>query len=149
MIPIVSDHTAVRRPDTALSGLTRDRRARERAGRRAEWIATLILRLKGYRILARRARTPSGELDLVVARGRRIAFVEVKQRTDLESARASLGARQTRRMHRAAACWLDRHRRWRHHDIGFDAVLVTPWGWPAHLIDALQPQLCAETVRTR
>ena len=40
----------------------------------------------GYRILARRVRTPYGEIDLIAVRGRRLAFVEVKRRaTRLEA----------------------------------------------------------------
>ena len=56
------------------------RRAAERGGRRAEFIAAWFLRLKLYRVIARRYRTPVGEIDLIVRRGRTIAFVEVKQR---------------------------------------------------------------------
>jgi putative endonuclease len=112
---------------------------RERAGRLAERIAAVALRLKGYRILARRVRTRVGELDLIAVRGRRLAFVEVKQRADLASATASLTARQTGRMHTAADAWLARHARYRDHELGFDAVFVRPWRWPSHAVDALQP----------
>ena len=35
-------------------------------------------RLKGHRILARRYKTPVGEIDLVALKGKRLAFVEVK-----------------------------------------------------------------------
>jgi putative endonuclease len=52
------------------------RRAAERGGRRAEALAAFWLQLKGWTILARRARTPVGEVDLVARRGRTLAFVE-------------------------------------------------------------------------
>ncbi len=52
----------------------------ERGGRRAEALAALWLQLKGWTILARRARTAVGEVDLVARRGRTLAFVEVKAR---------------------------------------------------------------------
>ena len=40
------------------------RKRAERAGRRAETVALWYLRLKLYRLLARRYRTPAGEIDL-------------------------------------------------------------------------------------
>ena len=58
----------------------RDRRRAERAGRVGETAAAWWLRLKGWRILARRVRTPAGEIDLIARRGSLVAFVEVKRR---------------------------------------------------------------------
>ena len=59
------------------------RRAAEKRGRRAEQIAEVWLVLKGYRILARRIRLRTGEIDLIARRGSVLAFVEVKQRRSL------------------------------------------------------------------
>ena len=58
----------------------RDRRKAERAGRVGETAAAWWLRLKGWHILARRVRTPAGEVDLIARRGNLVAFVEVKRR---------------------------------------------------------------------
>jgi putative endonuclease len=117
------------------------RRVREAAGRVAEWLAAAALILRGYRILAWRAVTPYGEIDLVAVRGRRLAFVEVKQRATHAAARASLSNAQTGRLHDAADSWIKRRRRYRAHRRGFDAVLVAPWSWPRVLTDALQPAI--------
>ena len=60
--------------------MTDARRAFGQAGedRAASWY-----RARGYEVLARNWRCPDGELDLVVARGRTLVFVEVKaRRTD-------------------------------------------------------------------
>jgi len=57
---------------------TADRRKAEARGRRAETVAALFLRFKGYRILARMAKTPVGEIDLVTVRSKLVAFVEVE-----------------------------------------------------------------------
>ena len=54
--------------------------AAEQRGRGAERIAAWWLRLRGWRILAQRARVPGGEVDLIARRGRIVAFVEVKAR---------------------------------------------------------------------
>lgn len=65
---------------------TLERQRAERRGRRAEKIAAWFLRAKGYAVLARRYKTPVGEIDLVARRGRTLAFVEVKARKEGEAA---------------------------------------------------------------
>lgn len=104
-------------------------------GRRAEMIAAWWLRLKGYRVLARRVRTPVGEVDLVVRKGRCLVFVEVKARPDAERAAASLTYANQRRVFRASNALLARFGK------GcaaarIDAVLVTPWRLPQHVVGA-------------
>ncbi len=46
----------------------------------AETRCALGLRLRGYRVLARRYKVPVGEVDIVARRGRTLVFVEVKAR---------------------------------------------------------------------
>lgn len=113
------------------------RRARYRLGLRAEWIAALALRLAGYRILARRERTPLGEIDLIAVRGRRLAFIEVKRRATEEEAQASITAAQRERVRRAAGLWLARNARYQSHEIGFDIVFLAGRRWPRHLENGL------------
>lgn len=109
------------------------RRRAERRGRRAEWLAELTLRLKGWRVLERRARTGAGEIDLVCRRGAVLAFIEVKARADLETARAALTPRQADRLLRAGALWRARSSRYDRLQPRFDLILVAPWRWPRHL----------------
>jgi putative endonuclease len=80
-----------------------------RHGLFAETIAALLLRLKGHRIIARRYKTPVGEIDLVALKGKRLAFVEVKQRKTFDEAGWSLPTRARRRIVRAAQYWLAGH----------------------------------------
>jgi putative endonuclease len=115
------------------------RRKRERRGRLSEFVAAALLVLKGYRILARRHRSPYGEIDLIAVRGNRLAFVEVKLRQTLEEAEAAKTRRQADRLYRAAGHWTWRNAAYRRHQIGLDAVLVSPGRWPRHQPDALQP----------
>ena len=68
-----------------------------------------MLRLKGYAVVARRYKTPVGEIDLVALRGKRLAFIEVKRRKTKEDAAWTLPARQRRRIIRAAQYWLSGH----------------------------------------
>jgi putative endonuclease len=113
------------------------RRARYRLGHTAEWLAAMALRLRGYRILAKRERTPLGEIDLIAVRGRRLAFVEVKRRASQQEAEASITAAQRARVRRAAGLWLQRHARYQSHEIGFDIVFLLPRRWPLHLENGL------------
>lgn len=122
----------------ALDRQSARRRRRERAGRRAEWIAVVILMLKGYRVLARRYRVATGEIDIIAARGRRLAFIEVKRRRTIDEARLSISNRQAERMSRAADHWLARHPKFQGYRIGLDAFLIAPGAWPRHLLDACQ-----------
>jgi putative endonuclease len=117
----------------------RRRRERERQGRRAENLAALWLQLKGYRILARRARTPGGEIDLIARRGKTLAFIEVKARArragDFEAAPPDAH----RRIEASARVWGAGRRgadqlNWR-----FDVIAIVPGQLPHHLRDAWRP----------
>ena len=114
-----------------------ERRRRYWRGHLSEWIAAAVLIAEGYRILARRQKTPAGELDLIAVRGQRIAFVEVKRRATLEGAQASVTERQRRRIRRAADLWLARHPGYQSHEIGFDLVFVVGRRWPSHIENGL------------
>ena len=111
-----------------------NRRAAERGGRRAEGLAAWWLRLKGWRILAIRARTPVGEVDLIARRGRTLAFIEVKARASEAEAAVALDEYRLRRVVRAAEALLPRYMR----DgdvVRIDAMFVTPWRLPQHMIN--------------
>ncbi len=110
-----------------------------RLGLFAELVAAACLVVRGYRILARRAKSALGEIDLIAVRGRRLAFVEVKYRATREDALTALEAANHRRIASAAEAWVARNRRYLEHDMGFDAVLIVPWRLPVYLRDALQP----------
>jgi putative endonuclease len=112
-------------------------RAAHRLGLRAETLAALFLILKGYRILARRLRTPAGEIDMVVRRGRVLAIVEVKARA--AGAEEALQPRQRKRLERAAVHFLGRNPALAELDLRFDVVLVAPRRLPRHMADAWRP----------
>ena len=113
------------------------RRRAERGGRRAESIAAFWLRLKGWRILARRVRTPVGEIDLVARRGRTIIFVEVKSRSTAEQAGIALDEWRLRRVAAAAEALLPRFAR-PDDEVRIDAVYVVPRRFPCHLANISQ-----------
>lgn len=115
----------------------REKRVRAyRSGLFAESYVALMLRLKGYAIVARRYKTPVGEIDLVALKGSRLAFIEVKRRKTREDAAWTLPAKQRRRIVRAAQYWLAAHPDFTGHDISFDVVLAAPWTWPRYIANA-------------
>lgn len=108
------------------------RRHAERGGRRAERLAAWWLRLKGWRILAVRARTPVGEVDLVARRGRTLAFIEVKARASEADAAMALDDWRLRRVARAAEALAPRYAR-DGDTIRIDALFMVRRRWPRHM----------------
>ncbi len=92
--------------------------------------------LRGYRILARRHRTPYGEIDLIARRGQRLAFVEVKRRPTMMAAEWSLTPTQAERIGRAAEHFVRQHRRYRDCEMGMDLMLLDAGWWPRYLVNA-------------
>src|ERR1700744_2022214 len=86
-----------------------ERVAAFRTGLSAEGRAAALLMAKGYRIVARRFRTPHGEIDIVARRRNLIAFVEVKARASLDEAAYAVTPRQQQRIIEAAQAWLMAH----------------------------------------
>lgn len=113
------------------------RRRAERAGRAAEVVAAWFLRLKFYRIVATRYKTPLGEIDIVARRGRLIVLVEVKHRAGDAAAQAqALEAVNASRIIAAARWFQSAHPRYRGYDFRFDVISVAPGRWPHHLVNA-------------
>lgn len=108
------------------------RRAAERAGRRGETLACWWLRLHGWRIVARRQRTPRGEVDIVARRGRTLAFVEVKQRASDAALADAIDERRLARV-AAAAHALAPHLARPGERLRIDVILLAPGRWPRHL----------------
>ena len=127
-----------------MAGVPRHRHEQQRLRRRRAWrsghwaeaVAAMLLRLKGYRILARRFRAPVGEIDIVARRGEVLAMVEVKSRATLEEALLALPPRQRRRIERAAQAFLARDARLAGLTVRFDVMLIVPWRRPKHIMHA-------------
>jgi putative endonuclease len=114
-----------------------NRHQAEKRGRGAETLACWYLRLKGWRILARRARVHGGEVDIVARRGRTLAFIEVKARADEEAAAFSLDRYRLRRVAVAAERLAPRYLR-AGDDVRIDALFIVPGKFPRHLANVWQ-----------
>ena len=75
----------------------------------AESRAAALLIAKGFRILARRWKSPAGEIDIIARRRQLLVFVEVKARANLDQAAESVVPRQRARIAAAAEAWLAVH----------------------------------------
>ena len=104
-----------------------------RSGRRAEVVAALWLMAKGYRILGFRLKTPQGEIDLLVSRGKVLAAVEVKTRASLDAALEAVGPVQRQRLRRAVAAFAARRKSLSDAAIRLDLLALAPGRWPRHI----------------
>lgn len=112
------------------------RQTAERKGRRAESLVVLVLRLKGYRIISRREKTPKGELDIIARRGRVLVFVEVKARRDFAEGIQSVSYRQIKRIIAAAQYWRGTRENYQNFVCRFDIILVKPYLLIKHVKNA-------------
>ncbi|MEQ8390036.1 MAG: YraN family protein [Thalassospira sp.] len=113
-----------------------NRKRAEKAGRRAETICAMWLRLKGYRILATRYQSPAGEIDIIAKRGTVIAAIEVKNRSDRATALHSVRPKQQNRIARALEIYAGRIGHLG--DLRLDLMIVGKWARIEHLINAWQ-----------
>ena len=110
-----------------------ERQAAFRVGISAESRAAALLIAKGFRILARRWRSPLGEIDIIARRRQLLVFAEVKARPTIDEAAESVNVRQRRRIAAAAEIWLAANPYDSIRDIRFDAILVAPGKFPQHI----------------
>jgi putative endonuclease len=112
-----------------------------RRGLSAESRAALLLIAKAYRILARRWKTPFGEIDIVARRRGAVVFVEVKARASIDGAIEAVTERTQRRVIAAAQLWLARHPQHANGDIRFDVIVVAPGKLPRHIVNAFSAEV--------
>ena len=116
--------------------MKRNRQQAEQRGHLAEVIALWYLRLKGYKLLAHRYKSPAGEVDLIMQRGDTTAFIEVKARTSVDQAILAVTPYQSKRIAIAAAFFTSRNDRAARSFCRFDIVAVPSYLWPTHIKNA-------------
>ena len=102
----------------------------------AETTCKIVLRLKFYRILATRYKTPFGEIDILAKRGNVIIAVEVKARKNFETAAESISPKQQSRIANALRHFMSHNAKLSNCSVRFDAMLVAPGKWPIHIKNA-------------
>lgn len=116
--------------------MNRKREKAEKRGHFAELIALMYLRLKGYRLLAQRFKTPQGEVDLIMRRRDVTAFIEVKARNSRDAGILAVTTTQSRRIAAAARFWMARDRKSNQDFCRFDIVVVNAYFLPHHIENA-------------
>ena len=112
------------------------RQQAERRGRRAEKIAAIYLRTKGFGIVHKRFKSPVGEIDLIARRARLIIFVEVKWRRELADTLEAVHRPAQARIGRAAGHFNTKYPEFSSFYQRFDVIGLAPWRWPVHLKQA-------------
>lgn len=123
---------------------TESRRRAETLGRRAEFWAKQLLRMKGYRIDADRYKTNAGEIDIVAIKPGVVVFVEVKARKTIAGGLESISKHQQQRIIAAADIWLasnssEKFKPSQDFAVRFDVIIVAPGHLPHHIMDAFRP----------
>lgn len=102
-----------------------------------EFVAILLLLLKGYRILKHRYRINGGEIDIIAKCGNKISFVEVKTRKSEEKCHIAITPQQLYRIRRASQVFLKYHPKYQNCDLSYDVILVANWQLPKHIENVL------------
>ncbi len=100
----------------------------------AEQLSVLVLRLKGYRILGQRIKTPFGEIDVLAAKAKTLVVLEVKKRGDELAAASAISSTQQSRLIAAGSHMLHQHQGYE--TLRFDAMLFAPKQLPKHIKNA-------------
>ncbi|KXV48188.1 endonuclease [Gluconobacter albidus] len=101
-------------------------------------MAARLLEERGLTILARRLRTPYGELDLLATDSEWLIAVEVKQRRSLRESASCLTVRQSRRLMEAFEYILLTKPEWNRPNTRFDLIVVDLSGQARRIQDALR-----------
>ncbi len=115
------------------------RQIAEARGRRAETVAALYLRLKGYHILARRAKLFCGEIDLIARHSNTLVFIEVKYRHHQQTALTAVSEKSWRRISAAADVWAAGRKSLNNLNWRYDLISVAPGKLPHHERDFWRP----------
>ena len=118
---------------------SRDKSRSYRLGLVAERYVAWGLRLRGYKILAMRYKTPVGEIDLIARKKSTLVFIEVKARHVLSTAFQALTPRLQNRIVRAANYFIAKHSALSGMTIRFDLVAMESFLRWRHLDNAWLP----------
>ena len=95
-----------------------------RDGLAAETLAKNYMRLRGYRCLHERYKTKHGEIDLILEKGDRVVFCEVKARKTYDEGAHAITPQSQKRITKAANFYLSENPDKADCAMSFDALIV-------------------------
>jgi len=105
----------------------------ESKGYLGEFIAILLLKIKGYKILATRYKTSCGEIDIIARKNNIVVFAEVKSRKSIEKCHIAIRDKQLGRIQRASQIFMSRNKKLAQDAMRYDVILVPDWNLPKHI----------------
>lgn len=106
----------------------------------AENLAELFLKIKGYRIIERRYKTPVGEIDILAMKHAALIAVEVKARDSHDDAAYAVTPKTQNRIARAMDFYLSQHSYHVGRDIRFDVITIKSPFFIRHIDNAWRPR---------
>ncbi|MDR2781023.1 MAG: YraN family protein [Holosporaceae bacterium] len=98
-----------------------------------EFVAVCLLKIKGYKILARRYKTVCGEIDIIAKRGDIIVFVEVKSRKSADKCYNAITDKQLQRIRRTSEIFMRHNKKSANCFSRYDVILIADWKLPIHI----------------
>jgi putative endonuclease len=92
----------------------------------SEQLAVLFLRLKAYKILCRRYKHHTGEIDIIAKKKDTLVFIEVKSRKKIDTNYELVSKKQINRIKRTALLYMASNKRYNSNvDIRFDLIIIS------------------------
>ena len=92
----------------------------------AEYLAICYLLLTCHKIIAKRYKTPLGEIDIIAKKGNTLLFIEVKGRyNNDDNLHEAITPQQKKRIQQAASLFLMKHPHYQNNSCRFDAILIS------------------------
>ena len=101
----------------------------------AESIAIVFLMLKGYSIVAKRYKTPLGEIDIIAKKAKSLIGIEVKARRKEFDISEVITRKQKKRIVNGIKMFLSKNQQYNDYTIRFDVIAVRPFRIPKHIIN--------------
>ncbi len=110
-------------------------------GHFAETIAIWFLRFRGYRLVKRnfvvKRGTGAGEIDLIMTKGKKIIFFEVKKRKTYNLAAEAITIKNQMRVVKSSAVFLKQYPRYQSYQVQYDAIIFSSYHFfPRHIQNA-------------